>query len=500
MTSSRNQDGITIETIFNDLKREIDELREAINELEVYHNPAQGNELSGITGGGRAVVTSSDQLSKTFSGISSKTNSILENAKLFIRMAIPEWDNLDVQPSASSGSRDKFQPEEEFGILALSEKIKSHIDRLADLRTIVDVFCKRPPNISLKKQDSTDLDRLWTIHHRYKPRWRSEYVLSESWGPRLELEGTIHEFETRDASQEQAGGVLRIAIGWPAAYHDTVTFSGKAYESDPIWAPPYVKYSDDFYGENKQINYRSRFDFVLYPGFRYTNTEFELQRWGRQLSVFLDIENIFDDRNHLELTDGESIYDDIDRNHLELTDGKSIYDGIGRGCWEYIDDEIIYLDYIDRNHLGLTDDEIIYLDYINRNHRELTDGETGEKAMEYEHCHVEKKLLVDYLVNHEIWYPEDTAFWSKARSKPRDYVLMLYLTQPPCESCQLFMRAVAKKFDLCIGWSCHDPSYVFRDSNVLTTYINSKCLRNLDSDFDVIWQNGSVKFRRYPDV
>ncbi|KAK6345204.1 hypothetical protein TWF718_007131 [Orbilia javanica] len=84
--------------------------------------------------------------------------------------------------------------------------------------------------------------------------------------------------------------------------------------------------------------------------------------------------------------------------------------------------------------------------------------EYEKSLLEQEHYHVEKKQLVNFLVEHRLWYPAEKGALPKVNNTKRD-VLRFYLTQQPCKPCQVFMERVAKEFGLCIGWHNHTSDY-----------------------------------------
>ncbi|RVD82622.1 uncharacterized protein DFL_007042 [Arthrobotrys flagrans] len=108
-----------------------------------------------------------------------------------------------------------------------------------------------------------------------------------------------------------------------------------------------------------------------------------------------------------------------------------------------------------------------YLEVGYEGHKNLrSDGRNLKDVLDLEHYHVEKKLIVSYLHTHGIWYANQEKL-RKARRTP-DHVLILYLSQQPCEWCQKFMRYVAREFNLCIGWL--DTLGHVDDSSVSMTY------------------------------
>ncbi|KAF3179923.1 hypothetical protein TWF788_006924 [Orbilia oligospora] len=90
--------------------------------------------------------------------------------------------------------------------------------------------------------------------------------------------------------------------------------------------------------------------------------------------------------------------------------------------------------------------------------------------IDYECFHVEPKILVDYLHTYGVYYAfNEHGAHLEARNKP-DHILLLYLSQNPCHWCQKFIRKVAEKFGLCIGW--RSVPQEGRSSSVSMTYVN----------------------------
>ncbi|RVD82623.1 uncharacterized protein DFL_007043 [Arthrobotrys flagrans] len=73
----------------------------------------------------------------------------------------------------------------------------------------------------------------------------------------------------------------------------------------------------------------------------------------------------------------------------------------------------------------------------------------------YECSHIEKKVIVWYLMIHGIWRPkEKEGTMPKAKHK-QNHILRFYGSQKPCKWCVEFLEKVTKQFStfgLCIGW------------------------------------------------
>ncbi|KAK6505137.1 hypothetical protein TWF481_007058 [Arthrobotrys musiformis] len=107
-----------------------------------------------------------------------------------------------------------------------------------------------------------------------------------------------------------------------------------------------------------------------------------------------------------------------------------------------------------------------------------------ENVLDEEHYHVEKKLIVDYLHTRRIWSANGVIRKLREAERTPDHLLMLYISKEPCKWCQQFIRNVALKFQLCIGWRYIPKLDGNASSSGPTTYINV-CGRQ-DFSFDVV--------------
>ncbi|KAF3220637.1 hypothetical protein TWF106_006695 [Orbilia oligospora] len=98
----------------------------------------------------------------------------------------------------------------------------------------------------------------------------------------------------------------------------------------------------------------------------------------------------------------------------------------------------IFFDGNDINHRGRILSKLLKIEY--------------KKNWSWEHHHVEKKLIVNYLHTHGIWYARDHEKNLRRVQRTPDHVIILYVSREVCEGCQKFIRAVAEYFGLHIGW------------------------------------------------
>ncbi|KAF3171672.1 hypothetical protein TWF225_010529 [Orbilia oligospora] len=105
---------------------------------------------------------------------------------------------------------------------------------------------------------------------------------------------------------------------------------------------------------------------------------------------------------------------------------------------EKLDVREIFFDGKDINHRGGILSKLLKIEY--------------KEDWSWEHYHVEKKLIVNYLHTHGIWYARDHEKNLRRVKRTPDHVIILYVSKKVCEGCQKFIRAVAKYFGLDIRW------------------------------------------------